>query len=148
LVWWNVSDGWPQISDAVVDYYGGKKQAYYALKVAQRDVLALLVDDGSLWVVNDLRRRVGGRVVCTDRASGKRLIDADYAVDANSKVRVGHVAFSGQGLIEIEYTADGKGPLRNHFVYGAPPFSWTRFRDWTSRAAIWEQEAENAKGGN
>ena len=148
LVWWNVSDGWPQISDAVVDYYGGKKQAYYALKVAQRDVLALLVDDGSLWVVNDLRRRVGGRVVCTDRASGKRLIDADYAVDANAKVRVGHMAFSGQGMIEIEYTADGKGPLRNHFVYGAPPFSWTRFRDWTSRATIWEQEAENAKGGN
>ena len=25
IIWWNLIDGWPQISDAVVDYYYGKK---------------------------------------------------------------------------------------------------------------------------
>ena len=25
ILWWNVIDGWPQFSDAVVDYYFGKK---------------------------------------------------------------------------------------------------------------------------
>ncbi len=32
LIWWNLVDGWPQISDAVVDYYGAKKLAYYYIK--------------------------------------------------------------------------------------------------------------------
>ena len=29
ILWWNVLDGWPQFSDAVVDYYFGKKLAYH-----------------------------------------------------------------------------------------------------------------------
>ena len=27
IIWWNVRDGWPIVSDAVVDYYGSKKLA-------------------------------------------------------------------------------------------------------------------------
>ena len=33
LLWWNLRDGWPIISDGVVDYYFGKKKAYDAIKV-------------------------------------------------------------------------------------------------------------------
>ena len=141
LIWWNVRDGWPQISDAVVDYYGGKKQAYYALKAAQRDVLALLVDDRSAWVVNDLMRPVKGHALYRDKATGKVLLDDDYEVAANSKTRLGEVAISGQGLVEIEYTVDG-GVKRNHFLYGEPPFRWLDVRAWTDGATIWRQEAE------
>ena len=32
LIWWNLIDGWPQISDAVVDYYYNKKIAYSFIK--------------------------------------------------------------------------------------------------------------------
>lgn len=28
LVWWSLFDGWPQVPDAVVDYYGERKLAY------------------------------------------------------------------------------------------------------------------------
>ena len=30
ILWWNVADGWPQVSDAVVDWYGCKKLAQSA----------------------------------------------------------------------------------------------------------------------
>ena len=142
LIWWNVRDGWPQISDAVVDYYGGKKHAYYALKAAQRDVLALLVDDRSAWVVNDLMRPVKGTAIYRDKATGKTLLECAYEVAANSKTRLGDVAFSGQGLVEIEYTVDGGAVRKNHFLYGEPPFKWTDVRRWTDGATIWRREAE------
>jgi len=32
IFFWNLIDGFPQFSDAVVDYYGGKKLAYHAIK--------------------------------------------------------------------------------------------------------------------
>lgn len=142
LIWWNVRDGWPQISDAVVDYYGGKKQAYYALKAAQRDVLALLVDDHTAWVVNDLMRPVKGHARYRDKATNRVLLDCDYEVAANNKKKLGMVQFSGQGLIDIEYTVDGSAVKRNHFLYGEPPFRWSDVRAWTDDATIWRKETE------
>jgi beta-mannosidase len=34
ILWWNLIDGWPQFSDAVVDYYFGKKLAFDYIKRA------------------------------------------------------------------------------------------------------------------
>ena len=35
IIWWNVIDGWPQISDAVVDYYFERKLAFWYIKRSQ-----------------------------------------------------------------------------------------------------------------
>ena len=136
LVWWNVRDGWPQLSDAVVDYYGGKKPAYYALKAVQQDQLAMLRDDHSAWAVNDTRRPVKGHAIYRDKASGKVLLDCAYEVAANSKTHIGIVPFSGQGLIEIEYSVEGQ-KYRNHFLYGEPPFKWAEVKEWMKDTVLW-----------
>ena len=58
IIWWNIIDGWPQISDAVVDWYGVKKLAYEYIKRSQR-MFCLMCDepdsDGNiaLFSVND-----------------------------------------------------------------------------------------------
>jgi beta-mannosidase len=59
IIWWNIMDGWPQISDAVVDYYFCKKLAYHYIKRSQNP-LCLIFDepenDGkaiSLYAVNE-----------------------------------------------------------------------------------------------
>ena len=137
LVWWNVRDGWPQLSDAVVDYYGGKKPAYYALKAVQQDQLAMLRDDHSAWAVNDTRRPVKGHATYRDKVSGKILLDCDYEIAANSKTQLGTVPFSGQGLIEIEYQVEGKS-YRNHFLYGEPPFKWAEVKEWMKDTVLWK----------
>ena len=57
IIWWNIRDGWPQISDAVVDYYGVKKLAYSYIHRCQRPICLMLEEreDGvlSLFGVND-----------------------------------------------------------------------------------------------
>ena len=136
LIWWNVRDGWPQLSDAVVDYYGGKKPAYYALRAAQQDQLAMLCDDHTAWAINDSRHPVKGHATYRDKVSGKVLLDRDYEVASNSKTKLGVVPFTGQGLIEIEYSADGK-TRRNHFLYGEPPFKWTEVKEWMKDTVLW-----------
>lgn len=137
LIWWNVRDGWPIISDAVVDWYGGKKQAYFALKSVQHNQLVMLGDDHVAWAVNDSRHPVKGHAKFTDRATGKVLFDADYEIAANSKTRLGEIPFSGQGMILIEYSCDGAS-LRNHFLYGEPPFKWGEVREWMKDTEGWK----------
>ena len=39
IIWWNLIDGWPQISDAIVDYNYCKKLAYHYIKRAQQPVV-------------------------------------------------------------------------------------------------------------
>ena len=130
LIWWNVRDGWPIVSDAVVDWYGGKKRAYAALKNAQRTAIVCLTDDHTAWAVNDSRRPVKGRAVFTDAATGKVLLDvADFVIPANGKLALGSVPFEGQGLIKIAATLDGE-PYANHFLYGEPPFDWDAVKNW------------------
>ena len=89
IIWWNLIDGWPQISDAIVDYYLDKKLAYDYIKRSQKP-LCLMFDepkDGalSLYAVNDTRseRRIkytveddGGRIVI----SGEAVVGSDESV--------------------------------------------------------------------
>ena len=128
LIWWNVRDGWPQLSDAVVDYYGGKKRAYYALKAAQQDQIVCLVDDHTAWAVNDALRPVKGCAKFSDAATGDILLDAgEFEIPSNGKLALGSVPFSGQGVVLIDATLDGK-PYTNHFLYGEPPFDWREIK--------------------
>ena len=127
LIWWNVRDGWPQISDAVVDYYGGKKRAYAALRNAQRDQLVMVRDDHRVVAVNDTLRPVRGQVRITDRESGRVVFETSYEVPANAAKELGSVEWTGRGLLDIAYE---QGGLRqtNWFLYGEPPFDFLKVR--------------------
>ncbi len=131
LVWWNVRDGWPQISDAVVDWYGGRKAAFAALRAAQRDVLALVHDDGSAYAANDLLRPVHIRATFRDRATGDALLEGEWDIPANASLHLGSVVLAAEpGVIDIEYAVDGAAPERNHYLRGTPPFRWADIRRW------------------
>lgn len=41
LMWWNLIDPWPQISDAVVDYYFTKKLAFHYIRRSQQQVIMM-----------------------------------------------------------------------------------------------------------
>lgn len=62
IIWWNLVDGWPQVSDAVVDYYGCKKLAYHYIKRSQQPVCLMfdepVEDQLRLIGVNDLQKDV------------------------------------------------------------------------------------------
>ena len=121
MTWWNMRDGWPIISDAVVDYYGRKKLAYDYIRRAQRDVLAMVDENGDILVVNDLLRPVRGHVTLTDAETGKTLFDGDYFCAANAVAKAGAVRFFGQGVAKIRYSVEGDPEAYdNHYLYGGP----------------------------
>ena len=129
LIWWNVRDGWPQISDAVVDYYGGRKRAYYAIRNAHRNQLVMVRDDHRAVAVNDTLAAVAGKVRITDRVSGKVVLERAYEVPANGTLDLGEVAWSGQGVLDIAYEQGGE-KLTNWFLYGEPPFDFAQVKTW------------------
>ena len=122
-------DGWPQISDAVVDYYGGKKRAYDAIRNAQHDQLVMVRDDHKVVPVNDTLKPVKGKVRIADRESGEVLMEKSYSVPENAAVEIGSVGWSGRGILDIVYEQGG-ARRTNWFLYGEPPFDFNKVREW------------------
>lgn len=130
LLWWNLRDGWPVVSDSVVDYWNGEKMAYGFLKTVQRDAIVLVTDDHKLWAVNDRRASVKGCVTVRDAVSGRKILHVpSFVIPANGKAVIGEVQFEGQGLLLIEATLSDE-PYRSHYLYGKPPFDFAKVRKW------------------
>lgn len=141
ILWWNIRDGWPVISDAVVDYYFSKKMAYHFLKNVQRNICVLVNDpvDNSypLVVTNDTRTRTDGKVTVSDVATGKKIYEGTYRVEANSRAAIASLPLmEGQGLLLIRYTTP-EGSFANHYLYGQAPFKLDEYRKLLRKTTIY-----------
>ena len=140
MIWWNVRDGWPIVSDAIVDYYNSKKLAYSYLWNAQRTVCLLINDpeDGvlPLKAVNDSMEPAEGKVKVTDVETGKVVFKGSFNVGANDRSLVKGLPIpEGQGVLLIEYETDGQ-KYRNHYLYGTSPFDFRSYQKWMTKAGI------------
>ena len=110
VIWWNLLDGWPQISDAVVDYYFEKKLAFWYLQRVQQPV-CLMVGELENW---------------------------KHAVVLANDTRQAHTVAQLPGLpgeqklYLLEWEAEGlRG--RNHYISGFPPFDLQTYRGWLDK---------------
>lgn len=140
LIWWNMIDGWPQLSDAVVDYYFVKKLAYHYIKRVQMPV-CIMVDEPAGWhcrVVagNDTLREVAGPFRVWDADSGETLLEGRFAAGANENALLGKIRISHgeHRLFLIEWELDGC-KHGNHYLLGKPPLSFPRYRGWLQQIA-------------
>ena len=89
ILWWNLRDGWPVISDAIVDYYYSKKLAYHYIKRAQTDVCVMISDAGEkghpVVIVNDTLKEVNGHYLIKDADTGKVLKKDKFELSKNEK---------------------------------------------------------------
>ncbi len=134
MLWWNLRDGWPIISDAIVDYYGRKKLAYSHIQRAQTDVCAIVCEPREgrhdIVVVNDTRQPTEGRITVHDADSGATLFEGDYTVEANGKTVAGSLGASDKPAFWlVDYTV-GKQRQRNHYLAGPRPFTLSDYRRW------------------
>ena len=88
LLWWNLIDGWPQISDAVVDYYLCKKLAYYYIRRMQQS-LCLLMDEPDGWEAPVVMGNIGrlerrGTYRVWDPAANTELLAGAFVAAANA----------------------------------------------------------------
>jgi len=141
IIWWNLRDGWPIISDAVVDYYNSRKLAFYFLKNVQQNVCLVVNDpvDGRcpLVAVNDTLEPAQGPVKVTDLASGRDLFAGRFSVAANARQRVAELpALEGQGMLLISYECAGQSRA-NHYLYGTPPFEFKNYLTLLKHSGIY-----------
>lgn len=144
ILWWNIRDGWPIISDAVVDWYFNKKLAYHFIKNVQQDICVMISDDkdGShpITVVNDTRITASGKVTVRDVGSGKTVFKGEYNVEANGKSVIAVLPpESGQGIWVITYSSPGKKEMKNHYLYGKAPFNLDTYKRLLEQTDIYGQ---------
>ena len=138
IIWWNMIDCWPQISDSVVDYYFMRKRAFYYLKRAQFPVLVFF-SELSHWthdvlVSNDTRNpaHIIFRVEQAD--TGEIVLSGEADVPAGENVRIGQLTVIGseQQLYLLYWQLNGID-FGNHYITGYPPYSADRMLQWAER---------------
>ena len=92
IIWWNLLDGWPQISDAVVDYYYTKKLAYSYIKRSQRPV-CLIFDEPvnnrlTLVGVNDFTYPVSLNYTVKKLSEDRVVLSGKAKIAAESSERI------------------------------------------------------------
>jgi len=146
IIWWNVRDGWPVLSDAVVDYYNSKKLAFYFLKNVQHNVCLFINDakEGThpLVAVNDTRKPVKGSVEVTDVATGEKIHSGEFVIEANGRIQLASLPErDGQGMFLIRYEVEGT-QYANHYLYGRPPFNLSTYKDNLKKTNIYTLNTE------
>lgn len=116
---WNLIDGWPQISDSIVDYYDEKKIAYDYVKRSYANFLLIMEERGrtvTLFAVNDEATDKAFEYEITEMNSGKTVAKGKAEVKANSLKPVKKLGKRGKrDFFAFRWkTADESG--FNHFV--------------------------------
>ncbi len=130
IMWWNLFDGYPVHSNAVIDYYGEKKLAYYYIQRSQEPV-AMIFDEPkegklNLHLVNDLQTKKSVAYKVIDLASGIEIVSGEKEVQANGNCIVERIKNpEKQSMYLIEYSVDGEIKY-NHFTCNMPKvdFDW------------------------
>lgn len=138
IIWWNLMDGWPQFSDAIVDYYFNKKLAYEYIKRSQRDIILTFREPKNdmmeLVAVNDLKKDTPLEYTVIDAASGTIVLNGNIPSLEDTITSLGTIKYdkSSQNIYLIRWT-DCFGNGRNHYLAGTPPFDFAWYRNCISK---------------
>jgi beta-mannosidase len=146
IIWWNLLDGWPEITASVVDYYYEKKLAFHYIKRSQSSLLVALREPQngaqSIVAINDTPRNLWLEYSVSPQgkpplAHGRVLAPADSAVE------IGQIANDNsiQDFYEIRWSSD-LGAAQNHYLAGTPPFTLEQYRTWITQAHLRDSDTK------
>ncbi len=141
IIWWNIMDGWPQMSDAVVDYYFVKKLAYHTIKRAQNPLCLILKEPEnwgqSLIASNDTRDDLIVRYSLKDADTGEILAEGEKTAKSDAVTPLARIPYttSVQRFYLLHWSSSiGEGD--SHYLCGNPPFDLERYRSWLKKAKL------------
>ncbi len=147
IIWWNLLDGWPQISDAVVDYYYCKKLAYHYIKRSQ-EAVCLMFDEPengkvSLMGVNDLPKEVSlsYSVMKLSETEEETVLSgqAVLSADSGAEVAVLPIAEGEKAFYLITWEMDGQS-YKNHYFTNLIDIDYRKYLDALKRCGMDEFE--------
>lgn len=141
IIWWNLMDGWPQFSDAVVDYYFRRKLAYSFIKRSQQPLIVAMREPGH-WVqdvvaCNDTRRNLDVTYSVKDADTAEVVAQGTATAAADSVTVLDRIPWSSSW--KRFYLIEWSSPLgdgANHYLLGGPPFDLDTYRGWLRRAGF------------
>lgn len=147
ILWWNLADGWPQFSDAVVSYDGLKKLAYYYIRQSSRPVLFSFGEPYKwnirLFASNDTRRALRAVYRVVDGDTRRVCLEGAVDLPANGAVGVDQlrISYAEQKLYLIEWEIGGKR-YTNHYLHGHPAYDPNTMKRWVAEIAAFSGQED------
>ena len=138
----NPCDGWPLISDAVVDYYNRPKLAYSYIKRVQQD-RCVMVDEAE----NEQRKVIAVNDTLSDakidvaiRVIGQpdTLLKHTLTAPANGRAEVGEVPTSLVCALYLLNWRTNASTGRNHYLAGPRLFNLEQYTQWIPQLELEE----------
>ena len=140
-------DGWPQMSDAIVDYYYEKKLAYSFIKRSQRSFIVML-DEMAPWghpviCANSTLHPVSGTVKITDMDTDETVFETGFTAVPNANTTLGTLPlmYSDKGMFLIQWELDSGEKHFNTYLYGSPKYDLEQYKKWLQTVAELEEAA-------
>ncbi len=134
ILWWNLRDGWPVISDSIVDYYYNKKLAYYYIKRVQTDVCVMIGDAKDkkhyVVVVNDTRNEATGTMIIKDADNNQVLLSKIFHASKNGKSVEGFLPEVNETKLWIIEWEVGDKKYTNHYFQYKPHVELDEYLKW------------------
>lgn len=133
IIWWNLLDGWPQMSDAVVDYYFTKKLAYGYIKRSQA-LFTIAADEERegilpIYACNDTLSEKSGHLTVRDGESDGIIFECDFTALMNASTKIAELSLSEVDgkMLFFEWSCDGERGY-NHYLCAKPPISLENYK--------------------
>jgi beta-mannosidase len=138
VIWWNLIDGWPQMSDAIVDYYYEKKLAYDFIKRSQQPFMIML-DEPASWgnsviCCNSTMKTVSGKCTIYDLDTDEILLERIFNSAPNSNANIGKlpIMYSDKKMLIIKWETGEKTSF-NTYLCGSPAFDLEKYKVWLKK---------------
>lgn len=141
ILWWNLLDGWPQVSDAAVDWYFNEKLAFKLIKRSQAPVCLMFDEphDGKITLIgaNDTESDAVVLYKVTRISDGATVAAGEIMLSSNENLPLCSVDCNAAEyeMYFIEWTANGK-EYKNHYVTGHIGMSAERYLCDLNRCGI------------
>jgi beta-mannosidase len=141
IIWWNALDGWPQFSDAVIDYYFNRKLAVHYIRRSQEPVQLIMCEpfnwSSRLIVSNDSNMTFKGKYYVMDADDDSVVSQGEFSCEKNQNKHLANIPVSNgvhkMFLLKIELE-NGK-VIANHYLHGHSPFSFDKYKKYLEKIA-------------
>jgi beta-mannosidase len=134
IIWWNLVDGWPQASDALVDYYWSRKRAYEVVKRCQAPILVVVREPVArrheVVVCNDTRTTVPIHCEIREPDGGRVVARLEGVAAADAVTSLGWLPVPSRPVAFALAWQTSLGEGRSHYLAGDPPFVLADYLRW------------------
>ena len=143
ILWWNIVDGWPQISDAVVDWYGCKKLAYHYIKRSQQ-VVAMGFKEPvngkmALMAYNDSRETQTLSYTVENLMTGKVVAKGEVLVKADAIAEAAVVNEEKYAFYLIKWTGKGVEGVNHHACSLGDVWEYEKYAECLKKAGFYDE---------